>query len=238
MAQTPAKYVAEGESVPYTPSGAKKAGTVIVQNGFPGIVPVDLEANKLGSLAVCGRWLIPKVTGTINAGAAVFWDADGNPVSGTAGSGGADDTDDSAANAFLGFAVLAAASGDAYVDTLMVKTTALTVNVNESISQVVADPGNAGTIDAATSGHVAIVTAGSETRVLADPQFAGQELLLYVKTDGGTAVVTADTAVNQTGNNTITMADVNDSIRLNAVESGANLVWRVVYTDGAALSTV
>ena len=48
---------------------------------------------------------------------------------------------------------------------------------------------------------------------------------------------TAHTASN-TGNNTITMADVRDVIRLVAIESGGSKVWHVVSNDGAALSTV
>lgn len=102
----------------------------------------------------------------------------------------------------------------------------------------IADPGNASAIPVTSSGYCAIVTAGSETRTLAAPTFIDQNLTLYIKTDGGTAVVTVASAINQTGNNTITMADVRDYIRLQAIESGASKVWAVVANDGAALSTV
>jgi hypothetical protein len=51
-------------------------------------------------------------------------------------------------------------------------------------------------------------------------------------------VITVASAINQTGNNTITMADVRDYIRLQAIESGSSKVWAVVANDGAALSTV
>jgi hypothetical protein len=90
----------------------------------------------------------------------------------------------------------------------------------------------------AQSGYVPIVTAGFETRTLAIPTFVGQELLLFIKTDGGTCVITVASAINQTGNNTITMAEVNDSIRLHAIDNNGTLAWRVVCNDGAALSTV
>lgn len=102
----------------------------------------------------------------------------------------------------------------------------------------IADPGNGGAIPVTASGYVPIVTAGSETRTLAAPSFVGQELLLYVKTDGGTCVITVASAINQTGNNTITTAEVRDVIRLVAIESGSSKVWHVVSNDGAALSTV
>lgn len=102
----------------------------------------------------------------------------------------------------------------------------------------IADPGNAGAISVVRSGYCPIVTAGSETRTLAAPTSIGQEITLYIKTDGGTAVVTVASAINQTGNNTITMADVRDVIVLRAIESGSSKVWMVVANDGAALSTV
>lgn len=102
----------------------------------------------------------------------------------------------------------------------------------------IADPGNGGAIPVTTNGYCPIVTAGAETRTLAAPTFAGQQLSLYMKTDGGNCVITAAAAINAAGNNTITFADVTDHLKLEAVESGANLVWRVVSSDGAALSTV
>lgn len=104
--------------------------------------------------------------------------------------------------------------------------------------RAITDPGDAGAIPVTYSGYCPIVTAGAETRTLAAPSHAGQELLLYMKTDGGNAVITAAAAINAAGNNTITFADVTDSLLLRAVESGASLVWRVVSSDGAALSTV
>lgn len=103
---------------------------------------------------------------------------------------------------------------------------------------LITDPGNAGAISVLQSGYCPIVTAGSETRTLAAPTFIGQEITLYVKTDGGSCVVTVASAVNQTGNNTLTMNDVRDVIILRAIESGASKVWMVVANDGTALSTV
>jgi len=105
-------------------------------------------------------------------------------------------------------------------------------------SSLVADPGNAGAIPVTASGYCPIVTAGSETRTLAAPQFPGQTLDLYIDTDGGTCVITASLAINQTGNNTITMADVGDFIRLVGVTRAGVLRWQVAANDGAALTTV
>jgi hypothetical protein len=106
------------------------------------------------------------------------------------------------------------------------------------LTTAIADPGDAAAIPVTSSGYVPLVSAGAETRTLAAPTFIGQVLNAYFKTDGGDCVVTCATAVNQTGNNTLTFADAGDQIVLMAVESGANLRWRVQSNDGVALSTV
>jgi len=229
-----ANYVNSGEVIDYTPVAAKSAGDVVVQNGYAGVAPVDLPADVLGSLRVGGAHDFVKVTGAISAGNAVYWDADADPVSGTAGTGAATTT--SSGNTFLGWATEAAGSSDTRVRVQMVKV--LTLTAHQPLTNAIADPGNGGAIPVTVSGYCPIVTAGSETRTLAVPTFIGQELLLYIKTDGGTCVITVASAINQTGNNTITMADVRDAIRLIAIESGSNKVWHVVSNDGAALSTV
>ena len=100
------------------------------------------------------------------------------------------------------------------------------------------DPGDAGAISVERNGVVALVSAGAETRTLAAPSFVGQSLQLNFKTDGGDCVITCATAVNQTGNNTLTFADAGDHLLLQAGQSGANFRWRVVANDGVALSTV
>lgn len=105
---------------------------------------------------------------------------------------------------------------------------------------VIADPGDAGAIPVTRSGNVALTTGASgETRTLADPGSVGLNLDISLDVDGGgDAVVTAATAVNQTGNNTITLNDAGDTISLRSVQVGGSPVWRVVENDGATLTTV
>ena len=113
------------------------------------------------------------------------------------------------------------------------------MSVQNYNSFVLSDPGNAGALTVPKAHvSVALVTAGAETRTMAAPSFLGQRALLAFKTDGGDAVVTIATTVNQTGNNTLTFADAGDMISLVGCQSGANLRWRVVANDGVALSTV
>ena len=75
-------------------------------------------------------------------------------------------------------------------------------------TKTLVDPGNGNAIGASESGHLPIVTAGVETRTLADAAEAGLILDLYLKTDGGDCVVTTASPVNQTGNNTLTFATI------------------------------
>lgn len=122
-------------------------------------------------------------------------------------------------------------------------------DVEESLTEIyptapylaaIADPGDAGAIPVIRSGNVAITSgATGETRTIAAPGSTGLTLDLTHDVDGGgDAVVTVATTINQTGNNTITLADAGDYIRLTSVQIGGSLVWRAVVNDGAALTTV
>ncbi|WP_051361133.1 hypothetical protein [Desulfuromonas sp. TF] len=105
---------------------------------------------------------------------------------------------------------------------------------------LIADPGDAGAIPVTRSGNVAITTgAAGETRTLAIPGAAGIELAIsHDVDDGGDCVITVAEAVNETGNNTITLDDAGETIVLTAVQVAGALVWRVTGNDGATLSTV
>jgi hypothetical protein len=103
---------------------------------------------------------------------------------------------------------------------------------------VIADPGNAGAIPVLRSGNVALTSAGAETRTIAAPATVGITMDLTHDVDGGAIVITSATTINQTGNNTITLTEVADYIRLVSVRIGGAVVWRVAANDGAALSTV
>lgn len=230
-----AKFLQEGHEVDYTPSSDVAAGQVIVVNGHVRIARRPIPANTLGALATCGLFDVAKDSSNISDGNALYWDADGDPVGGTAGTGALTTT--ASGNSFFGFAEADAGVSATTVSGRLVNVPS-SILVNKGIETLIADPGNAQAIPVTYSGYCPIVTAGSETRTLAIPTFIGQELLLYIKTDGGTCVITVASAINQTGNNTITMADVRDAIHLRAIESGANLVWDVLAANGAALSTV
>jgi hypothetical protein len=102
--------------------------------------------------------------------------------------------------------------------------------------KLIAGGADAAAIGVTESGNVAITTAGAETRTLAIPATVGIELTISLDVDGGDAVITAASAINQAGNTIMTMADAGDIIVLKSVQvAGAN-VWRVSANDGVALS--
>ena len=109
---------------------------------------------------------------------------------------------------------------------------------SQELSNIIADPGASGAIPVIKSGSVSIVSAGAETRTVADPTFVGQTLNIGLKTDGGTVTMTSASPVNQTGNNTLAFADVGDHLMLVASEDGADIEWRIVANDGVGLTTV
>lgn len=101
-----ARFIHDGKSVDYTPSAAVTAGDVIVQGELVGIAKLDIEANRLGALAVTGVFDLPKATGVssaIAAGAKVYWDA-GDSVAKT--------DDESGSNKYIGKTVAAAGDDD------------------------------------------------------------------------------------------------------------------------------
>lgn len=87
MAQTPALLHSEGETIDYTPVSAVAAGEVVLFGTRPLIAPVAIAAGVKGVLAASGIWKVPKTSATFSAGDALYWDVDGNPYGGTAGSG-------------------------------------------------------------------------------------------------------------------------------------------------------
>ncbi len=227
-----ATFVQEGRTIDYTPGTDVAAGDVVVENSLVGVSSRAIAAGDLGALSVEGVVRLPKKAATaINAGVQVYWDADGDPNGGVAGSGCATTT--SVGNVYAGLAVADAASDGTTVDVKLMAAAYL----DTPFSAAIADPGDGEAIPVTQSGHVSLETGGAETRSLADPTFAGQVLALGFKADSGDCVVTAANPVNQTGNDEMTFADAGDLITLQAIEVGANLRWRAMANDGVALST-
>lgn len=110
---------------------------------------------------------------------------------------------------------------------------------NSVLANAIADPGDGQAIPVTASGSIPITTAGAETNTMAIPTFVGQQISLICDVyAAGDRVVTVASAINQTGNNTITFGAAADFIVLTAAQLGGVLVWRVTANDGAGLTTV
>jgi predicted RecA/RadA family phage recombinase len=113
MAQTPALYYADGDVIDYTPGSAVVAGDVVVVGTFPLVAPSAIAANVKGTLIAEGVVQVPQKAEIIAAGAAVYWDPTGDPVTGTNGTGAATGTAGSLN--LMGWATETTAATDTYV---------------------------------------------------------------------------------------------------------------------------
>lgn len=108
-----ATFIQPGGVIDFTPGSAVVAGQVVVQQNLVGIAKEAIAANVLGSLSVSGVFDVAQAAEIIPAGAPVYWDANGNPVGGVAGTGAATAT--ASGNTFMGFAQAVTAAADATV---------------------------------------------------------------------------------------------------------------------------
>ena len=118
MAQ--ATFLQEGKAIDYTPGSDVVAGQVVVLGSMIGIAVRPIASGALGALAIAGVFDVAKVNGAISVGVAVYWDADGDPQGGTAGTGAATTT--STDNTFLGHAVAAVGATDETVRVVLGRT--------------------------------------------------------------------------------------------------------------------
>lgn len=71
-----AKLRSTGDRIDYTPGSAVTAGTVVVQGTLVGVATEQIEANRVGSLAIEGIVDIDKEEVAFSAGDDVFFDED------------------------------------------------------------------------------------------------------------------------------------------------------------------
>jgi len=213
-------HVQPGEVMTWTngTGSAVTSGSVVVVGNMVCIALGDIANGAVGELATTEVWEVTKdTTLAISQGADVFW----NSVTGKATP-----------------AAVGTYMGQAFAAELQAATT-VKVKLKSAVRPVaIADPGASGAIPVTKSGTVALTTTAAQTRTLARPAIAGIELAISLDVDGGDAVITVAAAINQTGNNTITMGDAGDTIVLKAVQVAGALIWRVLVNDGCSLTTV
>jgi len=103
----------DGDTIDYTPGSDVYGGDIVLVGTVPCFVPQDIASGVKGAVSCGGTYRVPKTTDTFTAGDAVYWDVDGDPAGGTAGTGAADSS--SATGNLMGMAEEDAATGDYYV---------------------------------------------------------------------------------------------------------------------------
>ena len=99
-----AKFIQSGNAIDYTPLADVAAGDVIVLGNLVGVAKLDIKANVLGALHICGIFEFDKDNATaIAEGVDVYWDATAKQATEDAAGG---------VNKHLGKSVIAAADTD------------------------------------------------------------------------------------------------------------------------------
>jgi len=116
---TQAIFMQVGDDLDYTPGADISAGQVVVLGSRVLVAKRAIASGDLGALSTRGLFKVVKDTSTFTAGAAVYWDEDGDPVDGDAGTGAA--TSSATGNEFMGIVSPdgAAATGDATVEVFL-----------------------------------------------------------------------------------------------------------------------
>lgn len=118
MAQVPCTFRQPGEYIDYTPVAAAAVGTVVViASRLVTIVPSAIDAGVLGAVQRGGFWNVPKDSSDVTEGDDLYWDDDGNPVDGDAGSGAFTKT--STSNVWAGIAAEDAGTAVGDVDLIL-----------------------------------------------------------------------------------------------------------------------
>lgn len=103
-----AKYWQRGETIDYTATDDLANGDVVNLATRIGVAGDDIAAGETGAVHVVGVFEMPKATGAVTVGQALYWDAAAENITTAAGSS-------SPANTPAGWAVAAAGSSDATV---------------------------------------------------------------------------------------------------------------------------
>lgn len=108
-------YVCEGERIQVvTPSGGYVSGTGYLVGDKFCVASLTTAEGEVNVMYNEGVFILPKATGAIAIGKRVFWDDSAKKVTATA-----------TANTLIGYAYVAAASGDATMQVLLVDNTVM-----------------------------------------------------------------------------------------------------------------
>lgn len=218
---------ASDDKVTYTAGSAVTAGTpVLTSTGLVGIPANDIAAGDTDELDVCGRFRAWGVASQAWAvGDAVGWDANGDPLNGTAGSGAYTKT---VANwdFFVGY-VDEAKGASAEMGVIRLPESAggdfIPAGAQQSLS-------GAGAINV-TSYSTMWTTTGANAGTLANGTRPGQLKEIMLTVDGGDGTLTPATFADGT---TITFSNIGDMVLLRWTSSG----WTVLKRGNVATAAI
>lgn len=99
------------------------------------------------------------------------------------------------------------------------------------------DPGDAGTIRFNKWGEfVPLVSAGAETRTLAQPNRPGVLATVCLDTDGGDLTLTVTGGYNNDDDTAIVFDDAGDMAVFLSIKEGSNFYWRLIAQEGTDAS--
>jgi predicted RecA/RadA family phage recombinase len=152
-----AKFYKRGDVIPHTFSADTTGGSLVqVADGRCGLVNADVADGESADVQVDGIIDVIKDSSDISAGDVILWDADGDPVGGTADTGAA---------SLSGDFVIGKAIKDAGATVASVK-----VALNESGKQSsIADPDGGSTVDAEARTAIGSLIDALETAGILTP---------------------------------------------------------------------
>lgn len=198
MAQTPAIYRNNGQTIDYTPGSAVLSGTVYVIGNIVTIVPKDIAADEKGATCTRGVFNVPKDNSDVSAGDTLYWNSTGDPYGGTSSSGAFTKTVGS--NKIAGTALEAAGTTTGDCDMLLHSLdSALQAGFGPTSIAVVAVGGTAiGNANAIDIGFTK-VTGADDTAAIKLPEAAAGKVCL-VKNGVSNKILKVFPAVNDTIN--------------------------------------
>jgi predicted RecA/RadA family phage recombinase len=201
MAQTPCIKKKSEEVVDIAAGTARKAGVVVLLGtNLVTIAQVDADATETVAGAVEGTWTVPKDNSNVAVGNPLYWDATGNPVGGTAGSGAFTTT--ATSHPFAGFAVTAAGTTVGTVDMILRSVDSATVPGSFAAipTATVAAAGSVIANAANVTSGFTLVTAADNAKGIALPASAAGQICV-VKNAVATAKLLVYPAINSKINN-------------------------------------
>lgn len=217
---------ASDEKVPYTAGSAVTAGTpILTASGIVGIPVNDIAAGDTDDLDICGQfraWGVASQAWVV--GDRVGWDANGDPLNGTAGSGAytktVTDWD------FVVGTVVAAKGATEEMGVILLDEPAaifIPSGAQQSLS-------GAGAVDV-TSFSTMVTTTAANALTLANGTRVGQLKEIMLTVDGGDGTLTPATA---SGYTTIVFSNIGDMVLLRWTKAG----WIILKRGNVATAAI